>query len=171
MWTAFAGPLLKITDSPAKMHGLANRQSAAFRELAKSPWCMLAKTRGFCWILACYAVCLLTWAGGVVAGSTGAEAGAERGAGVVSAAVYVQVRDVHAVQPGARAGAAGHARDRGVLPGGLAVQMWQQALHALTCSVPDLTKRHARSYEMLDHHHHLHRHHTWRRKIIMGYYY
>ena len=100
----------------------------------------------------------------MVAGGTGAEAGAERGAGVVSAAVCVQVRDVHAVQPGARAGAAGHARDHRVLPGGLAVQMWQQALHALTKSLTS-PKGMQHCYDMLHHHHH----HS-RRKIIMGYY-
>lgn len=77
----------------------------------------------------------------MVAGSICAEAGTERWAGVVSAAVHVQVRGVHAVQPGARAGASRHARDHRVLPGGLAVQMRQQALRALTCSALALTRK------------------------------
>ncbi|THU50997.1 hypothetical protein C4D60_Mb06t26330 [Musa balbisiana] len=76
----------------------------------------------------------------VGAGGVGWEAaGAERRwrwkrwmAGIVSSAVRGQVRRLHAVQPGPRGGAAGQGGGRGVLPGGLAVQVRQQALHALT---------------------------------------
>ncbi|CAL9764236.1 unnamed protein product, partial [Musa acuminata subsp. burmannicoides] len=55
-----------------------------------------------------------------------------RMAGIVSSAVRGQVRRLHAVQPGPRGGASGQGGGRGVLPGGLAVQVRQQALHALT---------------------------------------
>ncbi|XP_009406060.2 uncharacterized protein LOC103989047 isoform X1 [Musa acuminata AAA Group] len=76
----------------------------------------------------------------VGAGGVGGEAsGAERRwrwkrrmAGIVSSAVRGQVRRLHAVQPGPRGGASGQGGGRGVLPGGLAVQVRQQALHALT---------------------------------------
>ncbi|KAG6477821.1 hypothetical protein ZIOFF_061253 [Zingiber officinale] len=67
-------------------------------------------------------------------GGRGVEAeGARRRAGVVPATVHGQVRRLRAVRPGARGGAAGVvAGDHRVLPGGVAVQVRQQALHALT---------------------------------------
>lgn len=52
-------------------------------------------------------------------------------AGVVPATVHVQVRQLQPVLPGARGRAAGRAGDRRVLPGGLAVQVRQPALHAI----------------------------------------
>lgn len=65
-------------------------------------------------------------------GGGGGGAAEELGwARVVPATVHREVRPVHAVQPGARHRAAGHAGDHRVLPGGLAVQVRQQTLHPL----------------------------------------
>ncbi|CAD5174560.1 unnamed protein product [Musa acuminata subsp. malaccensis] len=61
---------------------------------------------------------------------------ARRRTGVVPATVYGQVRRLHPVQPGARGCAARHSGDHRVLPRGVAVQMRQQTLHALTPSSP-----------------------------------
>ncbi|THU73163.1 hypothetical protein C4D60_Mb04t19910 [Musa balbisiana] len=59
-----------------------------------------------------------------------------RRTGVVPATVYGQVRRLHPVLPGARGCAARHSGDHRVLPRGVAVQMRQQTLHALTPSSP-----------------------------------
>jgi hypothetical protein len=59
------------------------------------------------------------------------KAAAVRDAGVLPAAVHVQVRRVQPVLPGARGRAAWRAGDHGVLPGGVAVQVRQPALHAM----------------------------------------
>lgn len=50
---------------------------------------------------------------------------------IVAASVHIQVWQVHPVQAGSRAGATWDAGDDRVLPGGLEVQMWQQAVHAM----------------------------------------
>ena len=60
-----------------------------------------------------------------------AAAAAGGGAGVLPAAVRVQVRRLQPVLPGARGRAAGRAGDHRVLPGGVAVQVRQPALHAV----------------------------------------
>ncbi|CAN0901729.1 hypothetical protein LINGRAHAP2_LOCUS21581 [Linum grandiflorum] len=67
---------------------------------------------------------------GVLGEWDGGEEAAGR-AGVVAAAVHVEMREVHAVQAGARVSAARDAGDGGVLPGSMEVQVWQQALHAV----------------------------------------
>lgn len=73
----------------------------------------------------------------MAAGSVGGRtAGAAGRAGVVPPAVHGQVRRLHALHPGPRGGAAGQAGDRRVLPGGVAMQVSQQALHALTIVYP-----------------------------------
>jgi hypothetical protein len=59
------------------------------------------------------------------------KAAAVREAGVLPAAVHVQVRRVQPVLPGARGCAAWRAGDHGVLPGGVAVQVRQPSLHAM----------------------------------------
>lgn len=51
--------------------------------------------------------------------------------GLIPAAMYIEMREMRAVQAGARAGATGHSGHGGVLPGSLEVQMWEQVLHAL----------------------------------------
>lgn len=53
-------------------------------------------------------------------------------AGVVPAAVHVQVRQLQPVLPGARGRAAGRAGHHRVLPGGVAVPVRQPPLHAMT---------------------------------------
>jgi hypothetical protein len=63
--------------------------------------------------------------------ASAAAAAAGGGAGVLPAAVRVQVRRLQPVLPGARGRAAGRAGDHGVLPGGVAVQVRQPALHAV----------------------------------------
>lgn len=50
---------------------------------------------------------------------------------IVAATVHVKVRQVLPVQAGSRPGAAGYSSDHGVLPGGVEVQMRQQAVHAV----------------------------------------
>lgn len=59
-------------------------------------------------------------------------------AGVVPAAVRVQVRQLQPVLPGARGRAAGRAGHHRVLPGGVAVPLRQPPLHAMTMTMrPD----------------------------------
>lgn len=45
--------------------------------------------------------------------------------GIVASAVYLEMREMHTVQGGARGGATRGEGDDGVLPGGLEMQMWQ----------------------------------------------
>jgi hypothetical protein len=52
--------------------------------------------------------------------------------GVASATVHHQMRQLQPVLPGARVRAAGGAGHHGVLPGGVAVQVPEPALHAVT---------------------------------------
>jgi hypothetical protein len=59
---------------------------------------------------------------------------AARGSGFFAADVPRAVRSVLAVPGGARGDPAGGRAPVGVLPGGVAVQVRQQALHAVTCA-------------------------------------
>ena len=52
--------------------------------------------------------------------------------GVASATVHHQMRQLQPVLPGARVRAAGGSGHHGVLPGGVAVQVPEPALHAVT---------------------------------------
>ena len=72
-------------------------------------------------------------------------------AGVVPAAVRVQVRQLQAVLPGARGRAAGRAGDHRVLPGGVAVPVRQPPLHAMrtTTTTQVETATHAYTYYLL----------------------
>lgn len=65
------------------------------------------------------------------------------GAGVLPAAVHVQVRRLQPVLPGARGRATGRAGDHGVLPGGVAVQVRQPSLHALNPRISRTARRRA----------------------------
>jgi len=56
---------------------------------------------------------------------------ASRWAWVVAAAVHFEVWQMYTMQTGSRAGAAGYAGDRRVLPGGMEMQVWQQVVHAM----------------------------------------
>jgi hypothetical protein len=64
--------------------------------------------------------------------ATAAAAVEDGRAGVVPAAVRVQVRQLQPVLPGARGRAAGRAGHHRVLPGGVAVPVRQPPLHAMT---------------------------------------
>jgi hypothetical protein len=55
-------------------------------------------------------------------------------AGVAPAAVHVQVRQLQPLLPGARLRPAGGARHHRVLPGGVALQVPEPALHAVISS-------------------------------------
>ena len=54
---------------------------------------------------------------------------------VVAAAVFVEMRQLYAVQAGARACATRDTSHGWVLPGSLEVQMWQQVVHAVTINI------------------------------------
>ena len=68
---------------------------------------------------------------GALEGSLAMAASAVGRAGVVSAKVHVQVRQLQPVLPGACGRAAGRAGHHRVLPGGVAVQVRQPPLHAM----------------------------------------
>jgi hypothetical protein len=67
-------------------------------------------------------------------GGDGRAAASVGWAGVAPAAVHVQVRQLQPLLPGARLRAAGGARHHRVLPGGVALQVPEPALHAVICS-------------------------------------
>ena len=56
-------------------------------------------------------------------------------AGIVAATMHVKVRQMQAMQAGSRPSAATGDADNGrILPGGMAVQVWQQAVYPLANS-------------------------------------